>query len=168
MKKSAQSSQFSLFALVGLLAVLGLGQSIHRHVAYDIPWVPGTEKSIWSIEASIQFFGRGNPVSVNLRRPSDQAGFAILDESGASPGYGLSFVDHIGLPTAQWSIREATGQQTLYYRADVLQRDTEEFDEEPPPRLQSRSWEEPYATAVEAVLDKAYSLSADPMGWCGE
>lgn len=162
MKKSAQSSQFSLFALVGLLAVLGLGQSIHRHVAYDIPWVPGTEKSIWSIEASIQFFGRGNPVSVNLRRPSDQAGFAILDESGASPGYGLSFVDHIGLPTAQWSIREATGQQTLYYRADVLQRDAEEFDEEPPPRLQSRSWEEPYATAVEAVLDQAYSLSADP------
>jgi hypothetical protein len=162
MNKSAQSSRFSLFALVGLLSVLGLGQSIHRHIVYDIPWVPGTEKSIWSIEASIQFFGRGDPVSVNLRRPSDQAGFAVLDESGASPGYGLSFVDHIGLPTAQWSIREATGQQTLYYRAEVLQRDTEDFDEEPPPRLQSRSWEEPYATAVEAVLDQAFSMSADP------
>lgn len=162
MNKTARTRRFSLLAIVGLLSVLGFGQSIHRHVVYDVPWMPGTEKSIWSIEASVQFFGRGEPVSVNLRRPGDQAGFAVLDESGASPGYGLSFVDHIGLPTAQWSIREATGRQTLYYRAEVLQRDAEELDEEPPPRLQSRSWEGPYATAVEAVLDQAFGLSADP------
>ncbi len=162
MIKSARTRRFSLFAIVGLLLVLGLSQSIHRHMVYDIPWMPGSEKLIWSIEASIQFLARGQPVSVNLRRPSDQAGFAVLDESGASPGYGLSFAEHLGLPTAQWSIREATGQQTLYYRAEVLQRDAEDFDEEPPPRLQSRSWEEPYATAVEAVLDRAFSLSADP------
>ena len=162
MNTTARTRRFSLLAIVGLLSVLGFGQSIHRHVVYDVPWMPGTEKSIWSIEASIEFFGRGEPVSVNLRRPSDQAGFAVLDESGASPGYGLSFVDHIGLPTAQWSIREATGRQTLYYRAEVLQRDADDLDEEPPPRLQSRSWEEPYSTAAETVLDQAFSLSADP------
>lgn len=162
MNKTARTRRFSLFAIVGLLLVLGLGQSIHRHMVFDVPWLPGTAKSIWSIEAGIQFFGRGEPVSVNLRRPTNQPGFAVLDESGASPGYGLSFVDHIGLPTAQWSIREATGRQTLYYRAEILQRDSDELDEEPPPRLQSRSWEEPYATAAEAVLDQAFSLSADP------
>jgi len=162
MNTTARTRRFSLFAIVGLLLVLGLGQSVHRYMIYDVPWIPGTEKLIWSIEASIQFLARGEPVSVSLRRPGDQAGFAVLDESGASPGYGLSFVDHIGLPTAQWSIREASGTQTLYYRAEVLQRDTDDFDEEPPPRLQSRSWEEPYATAVEAVLDQAFNLSADP------
>lgn len=152
-----------MFAIVGFLLILGLGQSIHRHIVYGVPWLPGTEQSIWSIEASIRFLGMGGPVSVNLRRPSDQAGFAVLDESGASPGYGLNFVEHIGLPTVQWSIRKATGQQTLYYRVEVLQRDEEEeFNEEPPPRLQSRSWEEPYATAVESVLNQAFSLSADP------
>jgi len=162
MNTPARTRRFSLFAIVGLLLILGFGQSIHRHTVYDVPWLPGTEKSIWSIEASIQFFARGEPVSVSLRRPSNQAGFAVLDESGASPGYGLSLVDHIGLPTAQWAVREATGRQTIYYRAEVLQRDSDDFDREPPPRLQSRNWEEPYATAVEAVLDQAFSLSADP------
>jgi hypothetical protein len=162
MNTPARTRRFSLFAIVGLLLLLGLGHSIHRHNVYDVPWIPGTEKSIWSIEASIQFFARGEPVSVNLRRPSSQAGFAVLDESGASPGYGLSLVDHIGLPTAQWSVREATGRQTLYYRAEILQRDSDDFDKEPPPRLQSRNWEEPYATAVESVLQQAFSLSADP------
>lgn len=159
---SARARRFSLFSIVGLLLALGLGQSIHRHFAYEVPWLPGTEKSIWSIEASVRFFARGGPVSVNLRRPSNQDGFAVLDESGASPGYGLSFVDLAGRPTAQWSVREATGQQSLYYRAQVLQRETGDYEEEPPPRVLSPSWEEPYATAVETVLDQAFSLSADP------
>ena len=162
MKSAARTRRFSLFAIVGMLLILGLGQSIHRHTFYNVPWMPGTERFIWSIEASIQFFARGEPVSVNLRRPSNQAGFAVLDESGASPGYGLNFVDHIGLPTAQWSVREATGRQALYYRAEVLQRESSDLDEEPPPRLQSRNWEEPHATAITAVLDQAYRLSADP------
>ena len=162
MKSPARARQFSLLAIVALLLVLGLGQSIHRHYVYDVPWIPGTEKSIWSIEASVQFFARGDPVTVNLRRPTDQSGFAILDENGASPGYGLSFVDLAGQPTAQWTVRQADGEQVLYYRAEVLQRDAGEYDDEPAPEIRSPSWEEPYATVVEAVLDQAVSLSADP------
>ena len=144
--------------------VLGLGQSLHRHYVYDVPWMPGTEKSVWSIEARIQFTARNQPVSVNLRRPTNQAGFAVLDESGASPGYGLNFLDQGGLPTAQWTVREASGRQTLYYRVEVLQRDSGagDYEEQPPPPIESPSWVEPYATAVNAVLDRAISLSADP------
>jgi hypothetical protein len=154
----------SLFAIVSLLLVLGLGQAIHRHYVYEVPWMPGTEKSIWSIEARVQFVARGDPVAVNLRRPLDQAGFSILDESGASPGYGLNFIDYSGLPTAQWTVREADGRQTLFYRVEVLERDSSagEYEKDPPPALQRPSWEEPYRTAVDAVLEQAVSLSADP------
>ena len=161
---SSRTRQISLFAIVGLLLVLGLGQSFHRHYSYDVPWIPGVEKSVWSIEARIQFIARNQPVSVNLRRPTDQAGFSVLDESGASPGYGLNFIDDAGLPIAQWTVREANGRQTLFYRVEVLERDGSagDFEEEPPPSLQPPSWQEPYATAVESVLDRAISLSADP------
>src|SRR5210317_1033382 len=125
---SARRRRLSLFALVAVLIIAGLGQSVHRHLEYEVPWLPGVEKSIWSIEAQVQFTARGEPVTVNLRRPGNQAGFSILDESGASPGYGLNFIELDGLPTAQWTIREAQGQQTLYYRADVLQLDNSEGD----------------------------------------
>jgi len=163
-RPSSRTRQISLFAIVGLLLVLGLGQSLHRHYSYGVPWIPGVEKSVWSIEARIQFIARNQPVSVNLRRPTDQAGFSVLDESGASPGYGLNFIDDAGLPTAQWTVREANGRQTLFYRVEVLERDgsTGDFEQEPPPSLQPPSWQEPYATAVEAVLDRAIGLSADP------
>lgn len=160
----SRTRRISLFAIVGLLLVMGLGQAIHRHYVYEVPWVPGTDKSIWSIEARVQFDARGDAVAVNLRRPVDQAGFSVLDESGASPGYGLNFIDHNGLPTAQWTVREADGRQTLFYRAEVLERDSGpgSYEEDPPPSLRRPSWQEPYATAVDAVLEQAVSLSADP------
>lgn len=154
----------SLFAFVAILLVAGLAQSVHRHYQYEVPWLPGVEKSIWSIEARVQFIARGDPVTVNLRRPANQRGFSILDESGASPGYGLNFIELGGLPTAQWTIREALGRQTLYYRADVLQRDTSEGEpvEIPPPPIEAPSWQGPYATAADAVLAQAVSQSSDP------
>jgi hypothetical protein len=159
----SRKRRISLIAIVGILVAIGLGQSLHRHFAYEVPWIPGAEKRIWSIEARIRFVARGDAVSVNLRRPADQANFAILDESGASPGYGLNFLDAAGQPTAQWTVREADGAQTLFYRAEILQRDSPSGSLDiPPPPLQQPSWEEPYRTAVNAVLERAVRLSADP------
>ncbi|MDX1480188.1 MAG: inactive transglutaminase family protein [Woeseiaceae bacterium] len=156
------SRRFSLWVTVTGLLLAGIGLSAQRHLAYDIPWMPDTEQTIWSIEARIEFIATGGPVSVTLRRPTDQQGFSILDESGASSGYGLNFIDDDGFPAALWSVREASGRQNLYYRVEVLQRGSPGgIAAPPPPPIQRASWEEPYATAVDAVLDRAFRLSAD-------
>lgn len=158
-----RNRQISLLTIVGLLLAIGLGWSIHRHNAYDIPWVPDTNQVIWSIEARVEFIGTGLPVTVSLRRPSDQDRFSILDESAASAGFGLNFIDDGALPVAQWTIREARGRQYLYYRAAVLERSGGSIvDDQSPPPLNPQNWEEPFDTAVEAILDRAYGLSADP------
>jgi hypothetical protein len=162
-KDTARSRKFSLYAIVVLLLAIGIGLSVQRHYAYDVPWTPDREQTVWSIEARIEFIATGGAAKVTLRRPEDQAAFSILDESGASSGYGLNFIDDSRGRFAQWSVREASGRQYLYYRAEVLQRGSETWDERisPPPILR-QSWEEPYATAVEAVLNRAFALSADP------
>ena len=162
-RSPARNRRISLYAIVTILVLAGVGLSLQRHYAFDIPWTPNAERTVWSIEARIEFIATGGPVAVTLRRPKDQKRLSILDESGASSGYGLNFVDDVDQPSVQWSIREASGRQVLYYRTEVLQRgsDGAETIPEPPP-LRSESWEEPYATAVEAVLDRAFSLSADP------
>ncbi len=162
-KDPGVSRRFSLYITVAALALAGLGLSIQRHLAFDVPWLPDTERKIWSIEARVDFVATGGPVSVTLRRPEQQREFSILDESGASSGYGLTFIDSTSGGAAQWSVRQARGRQTLYYRAEVLERgSTGRAAELPAPTLQPASWEEPYATAVDAVLDRAYQLSADP------
>ena len=158
------SRSFSLYAVVGVLLVVGIGLSVQRHIAYDIPWVPGTAQKVWSIEARIEFQATGGPVSATLRRPpTEQAGFSLLDESGASSGYGLNLIEDPSGPLAQWSVREAGGPQVLYYRAEVLERLTGPSEAVPaPPPIRIPNFEEPYDTAVAAVRDRAYALSSDP------
>ena len=60
----ARRRQLSLFAIVGVLVTIGVGQSLHRHYTYEVPWMPGAEKRVWSIEARVQFVARGDSVSV--------------------------------------------------------------------------------------------------------
>jgi len=158
-----KSRQVSLYVIVGILMLVGIGLSVQRHYAFDIPWTPDAEQIVWSIEARVEFTATGGPVSVSLRRPTDQKDFSILDESAASAGWGLNLIEQDGAPLAQWSVRQARGRQDLYYRAEVLQRGSEGLVTPPAaPRIENVGWEEPYATAVEAVLDRAYGLSADP------
>jgi len=158
------SRRFSLYAVAGVLFVVGIGLTIQRHVAYDIPWVPDTAQKVWSIEARIEFVANGGPVSATLRRPpGEQAGFSILDESAASSGYGLNMIENASGEYAQWSVRDAQGRQFLYYRVEVLERETGPDDiAPPPPPIRVKYFEEPYATAVDAVVSRAYELSSDP------
>ena len=45
---AAMTRRVSLGALVILLMAVGLGQSLHRHFVYEVPWLPGADQSIWS------------------------------------------------------------------------------------------------------------------------
>ena len=56
-RNAAKSRQISLYTIVALLLTLGIGWSVQRHSAYDIPWVPDTNQIIWSIEARVEFIG---------------------------------------------------------------------------------------------------------------
>ena len=80
-----------------------------------VPWLPGEQRTIWSIEAKIEFDSQDAPVKASLP-PDNQPGFERLSERTASPGFGLAFVDEGGARRAEWSIRQASGQQTLYYQ----------------------------------------------------
>jgi len=108
------------YTLVAGLFVLGLFQTVQRHLAFDIPWAPGETRTIWNIDAKIDFEANGKPVVASLTIPNAQAGYTQLSQNAASPGYGLSFLENAQSPQAQWTIREATGKQTLYYNVQFL------------------------------------------------
>ncbi|WP_028293038.1 inactive transglutaminase family protein [Oceanobacter kriegii] len=146
--------------LVGLLLLAGIAQILHRHWVYDVPLLPGDAQTIWSVEAKVEFDANGEPVKVRLATPDSQPGFMVLRDSGASPGYGLSFVpdDH---PGAEWTKRSAEGKQSLFYRVDVLESDAHDLMDESAPPIITSSWPEPYASAVTQVVQQAYSTSAD-------
>jgi len=155
------ASRTPFYILVSLLFLAGTALTLHRHIAFDIPWFPGEQRQTWSIEAKVDFEADGNPVTARLAIPNTQPGFTQLNQQTASPGYGLSFVERESGTYAEWSIREATGNQSLYYKVDMLVDPFAIPDEHVViPSAKPNVEKEPYATAAQMILDRAIERSS--------
>ncbi|KGE79019.1 inactive transglutaminase family protein [Halomonas salina] len=155
-------SRLPFYLIVALLLVTGIAMSVHRHVQFEVPWTPGEQRKVWEIEAQVNFQADGGPAKVEMALPSTQPGFRVLTEHTASPGYGLNYLEENGARRALWSVREARGNQQLYYSAQVLVAENAKPAEVPPPRSAANVvWEPPYDTAAQEVIDDAWSRSAD-------
>ncbi|MFD1009188.1 inactive transglutaminase family protein [Oceanisphaera ostreae] len=155
-------SRKPFYIIVAVLFLAGLALMLQRHFVYEIPWLPGEKRQIWSIEAKVEFEAKGKPVKASLAIPGSQPGFTLMNESAASPGYGLSFVEANGSSRAEWTIRNASGHQELYYKVDMM---LDPFAKAPLstqlPAMMEAEVAEPYATAMDQVLSLAEVRSAD-------
>lgn len=152
------------YVIVATLFIVGVALLLHRHFVYEEPWLPGEKRSIWSVEAKVKFEANGKPVKVSLAIPSSQPGFTLMNESAASPGYGLSFVEQDGTKRAVWTIRQANGPQELYFKVDMM-RDpfaSDLLDLSIPESVDTLT-EEPYASVMDQMLLSAEQRSVDAM-----
>ncbi len=163
-------SRTPFYLLVGMLLLAGSLHMWHRHAHFDVPWLPGVKQKIWSIEAKVEFLAVGEPVKVSLAIPGSQPGFKHVGEYTASPGYGLAYSEDDESPSrlgrrAEWSIREAKGKQTLYYRVDMLVQDTRldrQVDNSLVPNITGPLGHAgPYLTEARQMLQTATARSAD-------
>ncbi|PKF60498.1 gonadoliberin III [Psychromonas sp. psych-6C06] len=157
------------FVLVAGLMSLGIFQTVQRHMALDIPWMPGETRIIWNIDAKIDFNANEGPVLASLTTPERQAGFTKISQNAASPGYGLSFIDDGETNKAEWTIREAKGKQTLYYNIQVLE-DPKSLDQGilEMPELFEKEYEASNASAGSAIIKAALKTSADSFSFTRE
>jgi len=148
---------------VSLLIITGISLVVYRHTHDHQPWNPGARSSIWSVETHIEFDAGDDPVKVTLHLPDNQPGYTVLEQSTASPGYGLSYLETgEGGSTAEWTKRDAAGRQSLYYKVRIAE--SPGINPEPPefvPALREVRWSEPYKTASENLIGEVSALSAD-------
>jgi len=148
--------------LVVALMAAGLGLAAYKHWILGYPAVPDTAVPSWSVEARLRVIANGGPVKVRFKIPSDPYGYGILEEDFVSDDFGLT--THAGTPRiAEWTVRRASGEQTLYYRM-LVYRKPFTFDEEPAPGpTPAPEWEEPYHTAAEQLVSSVRAQSAGPV-----
>lgn len=150
---------------VACLFLLGVGLIAQRHFVGEIPWLPGETYSTWMIEAKVEFNAQDEAVTASFATPSSQRNFTVLNQTAASPGYGLSFVDD----RAQWTIRQASGKQTLYYKVNVLANNEAAADTEMAlPKITPKKWLPPYDVAVKQLVNNALATSADGFSYSRE
>ena len=47
-------SRRPFYIAVALLYALGLALVLYRHIAFDVPWLPGEYRNVWSVEAKVE------------------------------------------------------------------------------------------------------------------
>ncbi len=152
------------YGFILLMIAVGLILAWFRHAESGIPLLPGEQTPVWMVEARIDFVAEDGPVMLSLNIPDDPPGFRVFVEQTASPGYGFSIVEHDGNRRGEWSVRHASGRQTLYYKAQII---SDQGDVEsarlPAPAVTGRVfWEEPEATAAQQLLAAAHARSSTP------
>lgn len=156
-------SRVPFYFLISLLVIAGLTLSWLRHDSYGVPWTPGERSQVWDVEARIQFDAVNKPVKVSMAAPQNQTGFTIVDESASSPGYGIAYLTTEHGRRAEWTIRQADGPQTLYYKTQILVDPYAEASIEPPKsdKPETVTFEGPHEAAAISLLDQARARSSD-------
>lgn len=119
--------KYTFYFVVSALIALGCIVAYERHYHTQIPFMPGQSKSVWLIEAKIEFTPeRKTPILVSLNIPDKTPGYKLFFEQSSSAGYGFSVVHDETQKRAQWSIREASSKQTLFYKIQIAQEQEQE------------------------------------------
>ena len=144
-----------------LLIGLGLGIASYKVYYLGLPATPQQSAEVWTVQARLVFDGVGKPAKVALHVPDITPGFLKLDENFISSHFGLAVDKSNGNRRADWSVRRAKGDQTLYYRIILTRSDLDQTWTAVPRYPKKPNYQEPYASAIMATLDDVRSESAD-------
>jgi hypothetical protein len=150
-----------IYVLAAVLALLSLGLFAYKAKVLGFPLAPQEETKIWNIEAAVHFDPGPAAVKATLRIPTLTPGFAILDENFVSRGFGLATRNAPAGREAIWTLRQASGAQTLYYRALVYRDERRLAEDTTPPFPAPPKLDEPSRIAMEGLIAEVRRQSAD-------
>ncbi|CAE6906627.1 7 transmembrane helices usually fused to an inactive transglutaminase [Vibrio sp. B1FLJ16] len=163
------TSKIPFYLSIILLVIAGIALSVFRHQNYGVPWTPGETRQVWDVEARIEFNANGNEVRASLAAPHTQSGYTLISESASSSGYGVSYIDFDSGRRAEWSIRQASGPQTIYYKAQFLVDPQAQVKPIPPSDdIVAPTLSGPQQAAVNALIERAMNRSADNVTFARE
>lgn len=164
------SEKRTFHAVLILLALCGVLIAFLRHLEMGIPFLPGKEQVVWLVEARVDFAAESEPITATLSLPEHfSPGFNLVEEQAASPGYGFSVINTDHGRRAEWTKRQAEGDQSLYYTAQFVSTKVEQTKlSEPPREMQPTHWDDAQELAAEEVLRRARETSSSPQSFTRE
>src|SRR5262245_9976234 len=149
------------YFLAMVLAALSLSLFVYKAKVLGFPLAPQSQTQIWAVEAAVSFTPGPAAVKATLRIPSLTPGYALMDENFISRGFGITTRPAPAGREAQWAVREATGSQTVYYRALVYRDPNRRGEDTTPPFPEAPQLDEPSRIAMEALIADVRRQSAD-------
>ncbi len=157
------------YLVTAFLMITGLLLMLYQHMTFDIPFLPGEQRTVWTVEAKVEFEPRQNsPLKVFFALPATQPGMSMLNQTTSSLGYGVNYMQRQSKNYVEWTKHDAAGMQVLYYRADFLIDPDATDSSMTVPSLTESVEPEPYATAMKEIAAAAEARSADPFSFTAQ
>ena len=154
------------YVVTAILFITGILLMAYQHVTFEIPFLPGDQRTVWQVEAKVEFEPLGNtPATVDLVIPDEQPGFFQLSQTTASIGYGSTYIKKDNGSYIEWTKRNPVGLQTLYYRGEFLEDTNASASSMIVPTIPEVVIPEPYATAVGEIASTARERSSNPFSF---
>ncbi len=151
------------YFVTAILFIVGVMLMAYQHIAYDLPFTPGHDRILWNVEAKIEFQpDEEQPALLRFALPAVQPGMTQVKQTTASLGYGVSYINRNGNNYVEWTKRNVSGEQVLYYRADLLVDPDAVLSSMRVPAIPETVEPQPYGTAIAELAEAASSRSADP------
>lgn len=167
------SSRLQIAFFTILLSSIGIAVALYKGIVLGVPFTPDETTSIYRLGAKVNFKAKDEPVKVSLAIPSKQNGVKILSQETSSQGYGYNIATTKHGKRAEWTKREVTGQQSIFYSIDVVI--DKNYKVKIPNELPSdkteenlEEWNSQTRDAAKALLAEVYSHSADDYSFTAE
>ena len=103
-----------------ILALLGFGIAYYKVTQLGMPLTPKERTESWTVEGIVKVSAPTGPTKVSFYIPKDPPGFEVLDEDFVSSNFGLATNSDLVNRQAVWAVRRIKGEQSLYYRIEVV------------------------------------------------
>lgn len=154
------------YVVTAILFVTGILLMAYQHVTFEIPFLPGVQRTVWQVEAKVEFEPLGNmPVTIDLVIPDEQPHFFQLGQTTACIGYGSTYMQKENNSYIEWTKRNPIGLQTLYYRGEFLSDQNATASSMLVPSIPEVVIPEPYATAIGEIATTAHARSSNPFSF---
>ena len=151
-----------------LLVMVGAMVFAYKSVMLGYPALPDHTGEQWVIQLRLEIEPEAGPVLASILLPARPSGFTLSEENFVSRGFGLTIEEEIFRRQADWAIRHLPASKTLYYRATVITDVQRRRLARAPAQPLQPQLEEPWASALEDIVEEVRAESADVESFAAE
>ena len=157
-----------VWVLAAILTGVGTLMFLYKWLVLGFPVYERQEIPAWTVETTVRFDSGPGSIKVNLQIPNLTPGFGKLDHYSVSKNFGFGVNYAGGGREAEWTVRRADGEQTLFYRIVVYEDKGSQQSDTTPPFPIPPLINEPLRTAVDVLVAEVRDHSADPASFTAE
>jgi len=113
-------SIYQIYTIAAVFILMALTIMFYKVNILGFPLFESQEKTLYTVEAKVEFKATGKSAFISLALPTEQEGIFIDNENASSDDFGFTKSKESGFLRGEWAKRKIKGDHSIYYSLDLL------------------------------------------------